>query len=264
MKKYLSFIILSIALILGSCTSYKRVPYIQNSADIDLTPGTQLYDAKIMPKDQFTITVINPVDNDAVQIFNLTLSSMSKNGGGSMNSQQSLIPYTVDNNGDIQFPILGKIHAAGMTKHELEEYIASHIHGAYTVDKPVVTVNFTNFKISVLGEVAGPGVYNVNNGKINIFEALAMAHDLTIYGRRDCIKLIRESERGEKKIVELDLNNADIINSPYYQLQQNDIVYVTPNKTKAKNSGIGAETSLWFSATSILISVTSLLFNILK
>lgn len=267
MKKHLSLIIISTVLFLGSCTSYKGVPYIQNSADVDLTPATQLYDAKIMPKDQFTITVNNPIDADAVRMFNLVTQASRESSTSQSNyltTQSSLIIYTVSNDGNIDFPVLGKIHVVGMSKTELEDYIADRIHGAYTVDRPIVVVNYTNYNVSVLGEVTSPGIYSVRNGKVNIFEALAMARDLTIYGRRDCIKLIRESEKGEKKVVELNLNDADIINSPYYQLQQNDIIYVTPNKTKAKNSGIGSETSLWFSATSILVSVASLLYNILR
>jgi polysaccharide export outer membrane protein len=121
-----------------------------------------------------------------------------------------------------------------------------------------------NYKISVLGEVARPGMYNVGNEKINILEALAQAGDLTIYGVREKVKLIREDATGRKEIHELDLTDANIISSPYYYLQQNDIVYVEPNKVKAKNSSVGATTTLWFTATSILISLTSLLYNVLK
>ena len=131
-------------------------------------------------------------------------------------------------------------------------------------ENPIVTVRMTNYKISVLGEVNHPGMFTVNNEKINILEALAKAGDLTIYGVRDKIKLIREDATGKKEIHELNLNDANIINSPYYYLQQNDIVYVEPNKVKARNSGVGTTTGLWFSATSILISLTSLMYNILK
>jgi polysaccharide export outer membrane protein len=121
-----------------------------------------------------------------------------------------------------------------------------------------------NYKISVLGEVARPGMYQVGNEKINILEALAQAGDLTIYGVRDSVKLIREDATGKKEIHSLNLNDANIISSPYYYLQQNDIVYVEPNKVKARNSNIGTSTTLWFTATSILISLTSLMYNILK
>ena len=129
---------------------------------------------------------------------------------------------------------------------------------------PIVTVRMINYKISVIGEVARPGMFTVANEKISILEALAQAGDLTIYGVRDRVKLIREDKTGKKEIHVLNLNDANIINSPYYYLQQNDIVYVEPNKVKSQNSSVGSMTTLWFSATSILISLTSLLYNILK
>jgi polysaccharide export outer membrane protein len=122
----------------------------------------------------------------------------------------------------------------------------------------------TNFKVSVIGEVTRPATFVVSNEKINILEALAQAGDLTIYGRRDNVKLIREGADGKQQIITLDLNSAETILSPYYWLQQNDIVYVTPNKAKARNSDIGNSTSLWFSATSILVSLASLLVTIFK
>ena len=119
-------------------------------------------------------------------------------------------------------------------------------------------------KISVIGEVARPGFYDVTRDKVSIFDALAMAGDMTIYGVRDNVKLIREDESGKRKIINLDLNNAGIVTSPYYYLKQNDILYVTPNETKAKNSDIGNSTTLWVSSISILVSIAGLLVNILK
>ena len=121
-----------------------------------------------------------------------------------------------------------------------------------------------SYSVSVLGEVNRPGTFQVSREKITILEALAQAGDLTIYGVRDRVKLIREDATGKKSIVTLNLNDANIINSPYYYLQQNDVIYVEPNKVKAQNSKVGQTTTLWFSATSILISLTSLLYNILK
>ena len=131
-------------------------------------------------------------------------------------------------------------------------------------ENPVVTVRMSNYKISVLGEVNKPGMFTVSNEKINILEALAQAGDLTIYGVRDKVKLIRESASGKKEIIRINLNDAEIINSPYYYLQQNDIVYVEPNKVKARNSTIGQSTTLWLSGTSILVSLASLIVNILR
>lgn len=112
--------------------------------------------------------------------------------------------------------------------------------------------------------MAKPGTFTVNNEKVNIFEALAMAGDLTVWGLRDNVKLIREDAKGKREIIELNLNNSEIVTCPYYYLQQNDILYVSPNKTKAKNSDIGQSTSLWFSATSILVSIASLLVTIFR
>ena len=131
-------------------------------------------------------------------------------------------------------------------------------------ENPVVTVRMANYKISVLGEVNRPGMFTVSNEKINIFEALAQAGDLTIYGVRDNVKLIRENQKGRKEIHTIVLNDANLINSPYYYLQQNDVIYVEPNTVKARNSSVGQTTSLWLTSTSILISLASLLYSILK
>jgi polysaccharide export outer membrane protein len=129
----------------------------------------------------------------------------------------------------------------------------------------IVTVRFVNYRISVLGEVTQPGSYTVTSEKTSILDALALAHDLTVWGKRDNVMLIREDpSTGQKTFHTLNLNDANLVNSPYYYLQQNDVVYVTPNKTKAKNSDVGNSTSLWFSATSILVSLASLLYNILN
>lgn len=247
--------------------SYKKVPYIQNSRDVDLSSAASLYDAKIMPKDYLTITVNLPKDPEAVKMFNITISgngTTSATSNISMSTGASLQQYLVENDGTIDFPLLGKIHVEGMTRQQVEEYISGEIYPKYVLEKPIVLCQISSFKISVLGEVSGPGQYTISNGKVNIFEAIALAHDLTVYGKRDNVKIIREMPNGEKKIVEVNLNDANIITSPYYQLQQNDIVYVTPNKTKAKSAGIGAETSLYFSCISIVMSLASFLFNVLK
>ncbi len=267
MKKYLSLVLLVLTLCLTGCVSYKKVPYIQNSSEVDLSSAASLYDARIMPKDYLTITVNLPKDPEAVKMFNISISASattnSVTGGATLGSTaSSLQSYLVENDGTIDFPIIGRIKVAGMTRLELQEYLIDKIYPAYVIEKPIVLVTISSFKISVIGEVNGSGQYTISNGKVNIFEAIALAKDLTIWGRRDNVKLIRELSNGEKKIVELDLNDANIINSPYYQLQQNDIVYVTPNKAKAKNSGIGQETTLWMSSLSILLTLTNIMINV--
>ena len=265
MKKYFFYIAVAVAMLMTSCSAPQNVAYIKNSDQIDLSQSEFLYDARIMPKDVLTITV-STVNPDAAAPFNLivrpTLNSISSNIGTSGGSLQT---YLVDNDGTIEFPVLGTLKVGGLTKSECEKMVHDKILPYLNAkENPVVTVRMANYKISVLGEVNRPGVFTVNNEKINIFEALAQAGDLTIYGVRDNVKLIRENANGRKEIHTIVLNDANLINSPYYYLQQNDILYVEPNNVKSQNSKVGQVTTLWFSATSILISLASLLYNILK
>ena len=266
MKKISFFLLLVVgALVFTSCSAPKNVAYLQNSDSIDFNRSQFLYDARIMPKDILTITV-NTVNPEAAAPFNLvvrsTLTSTSSSIGTSGGSLQT---YLVDNEGMIDFPVVGKLQVGGLTKSGCEQLIHDKIMKYINAaENPVVTVRMSNYKISVLGEVARPGMFTVGNEKINILEALAQAGDLTIYGVRDKVKLIREDATGKKQIVTLNLNDANIVSSPYYYLQQNDIIYVEPNNVKSQNSKVGQTTTLWFSATSILISLTSLLYNILK
>ena len=252
------------AVVMAGCTSYKNVPYLQNAEEIMAAQAElPLYDAKIMPKDLLTVTV-NTTDPEAAAPFNMTVQTAQNLATSRTSySQPVLQQYLVNNEGSIDFPVLGTLKVGGLTKNEAEDMIREKLK-PYLKEVPIVTVRMSNYKISVLGEVARPGTFTVSNEKVNVLEALAMAGDLTIWGMRDNVKLVREDAAGKREIIELDLTNAEIITSPYYYLQQNDILYISPNKTKAKNSDIGSSTSLWFSATSILVSVASLLYNILK
>lgn len=263
MKKYF-FLLLVATVMLSSCGSVKNVAYLQNSDYIDFNHSEYLYDARIMPKDVLTITV-NTVNPEAAEPYNLIVRSTLRTGSSIGTSGGSLQTYLVGNDGTIEFPVLGTLQVGGLTKAQCEQMIHDKLRPYMNAaENPVVTVRMANYKISVLGEVAHPGMFTVDNEKINILEALAKAGDLTIYGVREKVKLIRENSSGKKEVYTLNLNDANIISSPYYYLQQNDIVYVEPNKVKAQNSSVGSMTTLWFSATSILISLTSLLYNILK
>ncbi|MBR6629078.1 MAG: polysaccharide biosynthesis/export family protein [Bacteroidaceae bacterium] len=262
MRKKTKMLCFAAALLLtASCTSYKQVPYLQNSKMLDTTIVLELYDAKIQPKDLLTITVSSE-DVEAAIPFNLTVGTV-QTASRYVTSQPTLQTYLVDNAGFIDFPTLGLLHVGGMTKTEAETMIKEKLRKNFKTD-PIVNVRMVNYKISVLGEVARPNTYTISNEKVNVFEALALAGDLTIYGRRDVVKLIRENADGTKKVVPLNLNDANLIYSPYYYLQQNDVLYVEPNKAKAQNSDVGSMTSLFFSATSIMISIANLLFNILR
>ena len=171
--------------------------------------------------------------------------------------------YLVNNQGEIDFPVLGRLKISGLTKNECEALIREKLV-PYLKEPPIVNVRMVNYKISVLGEVNHPGTFTVSNEKVNVLEALAMAGDMTVYGVRDNVKLVRENANGERLIQTLNLNDADLVRSPYFYLQQNDILYVSPNKTKARNSDIGNSTTLWISATSILVSIASLLVTVFK
>lgn len=268
MKKNVFYgtLFLTVILLLSSCGSSKDVAYIQNIEALNTAQSSYLYDARIMPKDVLTITV-NTLTPEASAPFNLVVSPTLNNAanGVTFGTNRALQSYLVSNDGTISFPVLGTLKVGGLTKIECEKLIRDGILPYMNENEnPIVTVRMSNYKISVLGEVARPGMFQVGNEKINIFEALAQAGDLTIYGVRDRVKLIRENAEGKKEIHVLNLKDANIINSPYYYLQQNDIVYVEPNNVKARNSNVGQTTTLALTATSILISLSSLLYNILK
>ena len=260
--KQLVYCVLSVFL-LTACQSYKKVPYLQD-AEVVLysTQNEQLYDAKIMPKDLLTI-VVSCTSPELAAPFNLTVATQSNAALNYTTTQPVLQQYLVDNEGNINFPVLGTLKVGGLTKKEVEQMIVEKLK-PYIKETPIVTARMVNYKISVLGEVASPGTFTISNEKVNLLEALAMAGDMTIYGIRDNVKLIREDANGKQQIITLDLNKAETLLSPYYWLQQNDIVYVTPNKAKARNSDISNSTSIWFSATSILISLASLLVTIFR
>lgn len=250
-------------LLFTSCQSYKKVPYLQDAEIVEqATQNENLYDAKIMPKDLLTI-VVSCTSPELAVPFNLTVATPNNITISSTTSQPVLQQYLVDNEGKINFPILGELKVGGLTKKQAEQLIIEKLK-PYIKETPIVTVRMVNYKISIIGEVTSPGIFTINNEKVNLFEALAMAGDMTVWGVRDNVKLIREKNDGKQEIVTLDLNKAEIILSPYYWLQQNDIVYVTPNKAKARNSDVGNSTGLWFSATSILVSLAGLLVTIFR
>ena len=263
-----NLIFLLLPLLLAGCQSYKKVPYLQNdlgqiaSADTS-TRSMTLYDARIMPKDLLTIVVSCPEEPELAEPFNLTIATPASNTGNrSLTSQPALQQYLVDNDGNVEFPVLGTIHLGGLTKGEAEQYIKDKLKSQFR-GTPIVTVRMVNYKISVIGEVGSPGTFTISNEKVNIFEALAMAGDMTIYGKRNNVKLLREDEQGRKEIVLLDLKDPGIVSSPYYYLQQNDILYVEPRKSKIRSSEMSAITP-WVSILSVLTSLTSLAVALFK
>ena len=266
MKKFIysALVALTMVLMLSGCGSTKNVAYFQNADSISLAASKMLYEAKIMPKDDLTTTVI-ATDPKVAMPFNLAVSNTIGTSGQLSSSQGSLQGYLVDNNGNIEFPVVGTLHVGGLTKKQAEDLVKSKIK-PYLADSenPIVTVRMASYHVSVIGEVTKPGIISVPQEKMSVLEALAQAGDLTIYGKRDNVLLIRQDAEGEKHTYRMNLNDANIINSPFYYLQQNDIIYVEPNKVKAQNSSIGSSTTLLMSGLSILTSIASLVVNILR
>ena len=243
--------------LLSSCAPIKDIAYFQNKIvdqpeKIDKHAGIL-----IQPKDMLSISVSsrNP---ELVAMFNLSLvqytpgSEMGGVGGG----QQRMLGYVVDNNGCIDFPVLGTLKVAGLTRWELSELIKRRLVNDGLLPDAVVTVEFMNFKVSVLGEVASPGTYTIQGDKVTILQALSLAGDLTIYGQRENVSVIRERD-GERTFFK----------SPAYYLQQNDVIYVEPSIEKARQSTIDDKklrmTTIAISSSSLLVSVASLLVGIL-
>ncbi len=249
--------VVTVILMMVGCGSSKEVAYWQNIDSISLAASKGLFDAKIMPKDELTI-LVQTTDPLTSEPFNLRST-------GQTSSKNQITGYLVDNDGMINFPIVGKIHVAGLTKTECEDLIKSKIQPYLArTENPLVSVRTSSYRITVIGEVNRPGVIPVATEKISLIEALAEAGDMTIYGKRDNVLLVREDKSGEKHKVRLNMNDANIINSPYYYLQQNDIVYVEPHKVKARNTFFGSNTSIFYSVIGITTSLASLLITILR
>ena len=258
MKKLLfPIMVCAIILAMVGCGSSEQTVYWRNIDSISLAASKGLYDAKIMPKDELTI-LVQTTDPLSSEPFNL-------HSTGQSTSKNAITGYLVDNDGMINFPIIGKIHVAGLTKNECEDLIKSKIQPYLArTENPVVSVRMSSFRITVIGEVNRPGVIPVSTEKISIVEALAEAGDMTIYGKRNNILLVREDKTGEKHKVRLNMNDANIINSPYYYLQQNDVIYVEPHKVKARNTFFGSNTSIFYSIIGITSSLVTLLVTILR
>lgn len=266
MKKLLiPFAVLAMIISMGSCTGSKEVAYFQNIDSLTLAASKGLFDARIMPKDLLTITVGGVSDPKAVSHFNLSVSNTLNPTGNLSTGGGNLQTYLVDNDGCINFPRVGRIRVAGLTKGECEKIIHDKVMmDLQQSEDPIVTVRMASYRVTVTGEVSHPGVIPVSTEKMSIIEAIAQAGDLTIYGKRDNVLLVREDATGQKRAVRLNLNDGNIFSSPYYYVQQNDIIYVEPNRVKAKNSAIGQSTTIWFSFIGIVTSVASLLVNILR
>lgn len=264
MKHYRLLVPVILALLVSSCASQKRAWYLQDANPFTPEQIAESGQIRIKPLDRLTV-VVNSKDPELAVPFNSSTSLSSVTGVASYSSatNQSLQIRTVDENGMLDMPVIGKIDCKGKTRSELAQAIADKIVEGGYINDPSVNVQFADMKISVIGEVARPGHYDVTRDKISIFDALAMAGDLTIYGQRENVALIRE-ENGMRTVHYFDLKNPDILTSPYFYLQQDDVVYVTPNKYKAQAGEINQNRSFYISLVSVAVSVATLLVTITR
>lgn len=269
MKQLLFILFISLAFV--GCKSNEKVLYLQQQpgTEVDITRHP-LPEAVIREGDLLIITV-NTNTPEAAIPFNLPLvpggSQMSNyNVGGTGNLSTSglgMQNYLVDTQGKLTFPVIGEMQVAGLTKTELVQQFKNKIYPHYLNEEPIILVRFGNYRVSVMGEVARPGTYTINNERVTVLEALSLAGDMTIYGNRGGILLVRETN-GLRETVRLNIRDVNLIHSPYYYLQQNDVLYVEPNAPRQRASNISAAETLTISVVGTLISLTTLMINILK
>lgn len=264
---YLSIFVLVVLtnlVFLNSCSSYKKLPYFD---DLEYSSKTNLETNEVLikPNDILSITVNSTVPGAAVD-FNLpvvplnydkaiqTTTTMSTTSSGSIQN------YMVDKDGMINFPVLGRLKIGDMTTKQAQEHITGLIYPRYISEKPVVNVRLLNFKVSVLGEVNRPGIYESENGQMTVLDALAAAGDMTIYGKRDNVLLVRITSTGEVITHRINMQDRRIIaDKDIFYLQQNDKLYVETNKAKGNNSSFGTVQTIGLSAISVLISIIAIL-----
>lgn len=245
------FFVLSFIILFSSCASTDKFILLKNAHNSE--NKTAEFQAVLQPDDLLMI-VISSENSFISQPYNLS-SVVISNNDESTQGIQRLLSYQIDQEGNIQMPNLGTVKAAGKTRNELVTDITKLLEGK--IKDPVITIRILNFKISVQGEVKNAGSFSIESERITLLEALSLAGDVTIYGRRDNILVIRE-ENGVKSFQKVDITNGDFINSPYYYLSQNDVVYVEPNKTRVNSSVIGPNVTVGLTAISLLITILAI------
>ena len=266
-KSTLSLFLVLGMLVLSSCASQKNIAYFQKlSTNTDSLKHSQtggVHSARIKPLDILSITVVTS-EPAASQIYNLVVPQIGENVGNTLTSIPTLQTYLVSEDGNIDFPVFGQLKVDGLTRKQLETLLQEKLASAFSKERPIVTIRMTNYTVNVLGEVLKPGKFLTTNERLTIFDGLALAGDMTVYGRRENVKVLRENGDGTKKYITVNLNDKNIIYSEAYYLEQNDVVYVEPNKSKSNSSNFGAAESFGISALSILFSLASLVITIIK
>lgn len=250
------FTLLLVALVaFSSCAPKSNHVYYQNIDEI-LNNNEKLanFETRLQPDDLLMI-IVSAEDVEAASPFNLlnTMTSNPNNPAGSGQMQQQL--YLIDSKGIIDFPKIGTLKLSGLTRTEAVNLIKEKVQKY--INDPIVNLRIMNFKITVQGEVVRPGVHTINSERLTLPEAIALSGDMTIYGKKENVLIIRENN-GKKTYNRVDMTKADFINSPYYFLNQNDIVYIEPNKTRINSSAVGPNISIGISALSLLVTILAL------
>ncbi|MFO7673951.1 MAG: polysaccharide biosynthesis/export family protein [Lutibacter sp.] len=251
MTNRLKFLVAAVIMVsMGSCVSNKEIIYLQDVEGINALEAIVKVEPKIQQNDILSINV-SAMDAEAALPFNLFEA-------GNTTSLPKPITYLVNSDGEINFPVLGKIKVEGYSTKEITNHLTETL--AVYIKNPIVNIRLTNFKITVLGEVKSPGTYPVPNERISILEAIGLAGDLTIQGKRKTVVLVRE-QNGKRTFVDIDLTSKEILNSPYFYLAQNDVLIVEPNKSKINSSAVGANTGIILSSISFLISIVAIIIR---
>ncbi|MDI1306383.1 MAG: polysaccharide biosynthesis/export family protein [bacterium] len=252
---------LFLILLLFSCASPKDIVYYQGIDEMTPSEKSTSYEIKIQPDDLLMI-IVSAEDPEIAAPFNLKSISIQSQGKlDAVTGQQTMQLYLTDADGLIEFPVLGKLKVSGLTRSELLQLLQQKI--SVYIKNPIINLRVMNFKVSVQGEVNLPGTYPVASDRITLIEALTMAKDLTIYGKRNNILVVREID-GVKSYNRVDITKAEFINSPFYYLAQNDVVYVEPNKNKINGAAIGPNTGVIISISSLLITLITLIISTTK
>lgn len=250
-----NFLFLFFLFFFSSCVSKKNIAYFQFD-NLDQEKVENDYQLRFK-KDDLLQIIVSAADLESSQAFNLPIVSISKVGDNVFSTQPLMQSYLIDSEGCIQFPVLGKLKLEGLTRTEATNLLYNELSPKYIKD-PIINVNISNFKITVQGDVNRPGTFISNNERMSILDALGLAGDLAISGRRDNVLVIRE-ENGQKVQYRLNLLSNSLFTSPAYYLQQNDVIYVEPNRAKIQDSAYTRSTGLFISLASVIISLIAVI-----
>lgn len=245
-----------ITLLFTSCASKKDIVYFQNAKNFETIVDTDTFKAKLKVGDIVSVYV-STIDLEVTKPYNLIIQSSGGGGSGSGGGGR-LIDYLIDSDGNIDFPVLGKVKLVGLTTEEAKELFKTKFSEGDLLKDPVIILRVLNFRVTVAGEVRSPGVYPVSGERVSILEALGMAGDLTIKGRRDNVLVVRDFN-GTKTYTRVDLTNKEVFNSPVYYLTQNDYVYVEPNNSSISNASGDSRIATIIGITSFVLT-TALIF----